>query len=379
MSWSITGTGAVASVGANVNEIFDNLCAGLSGRRPLQVFDRSRYTSPFAYEMDDRGEESGDVPGRATRWLLAAVEQAAREADLGDDLSGVPVIVGSGLREHRSMELWHRTGVPFDGERLHFGAALQDRFGVTEAYCVANACAASLYALALGADLLAEGGAPAVIVAGVDMVTESMFGLVERMNPVPPQEVRPFDRQRRGAVMGEAAVAVVLRPADSPYQGRARATLRGVGVNCDAFHVTAPSAEGIAAAIRQAHEQAGIKPESVDLVMLHGTGTLLNDAAEASAMQEVFGAHVSTPVMTAIKSMTGHTSGASGLLGLIVAARALAEGRIPPTLGLTEPIDEVAGFRFPFGQSLHRQVDVAQVNAFGFGGVNAVAIVEAVR
>ena len=371
----LTGAGAVCSVGSGVGEIFRELCAGTSGRSELKVFDRTRYRSPYAYEMADRSGRE-DVPMRATRWLTVAIEQALDQAGIGDDLSGVPVLIGTGLRELRSLELRHVAGADFSVADLDFGPALQARFGAVHTYTFANACAASLSALGLATDLLTAGDADTVVVAGVDMITESMFGLVERIHPVAPEAVRPFDRARTGVLMGEGACAVVLRR-DDTGDGAGLAVVRGVGINCDAHHVTAPSPEGMAAAMRQAHDRAGLKPAEVDLVMLHGTGTLLNDDAEAAALGAVFDPAADAPLMTAIKSMTGHTSGASGLLGLITAVQSLRTGRVPPTLGLTSPVEAASSFRIVTGVQARHELATAQVNAFGFGGVNAVAIVEA--
>jgi len=379
MSQLVTGAGAVVSVGEGVDEVFSALCAGTSGLGELRGFAPDRYRGRHAYEIDDRPGPGADVPGRATAWLLRAVGEAARQAGLGEDLSGVPVLVGTGLRELRSAELAWRDGTAFDTRaRLHFGTALRERFGAVRTHTFAGACSASLYALALGSDLLATGAEDTVIVAGVDTVTESMYGLLDRVNAEPPDRVRPFDRERRGVLMGDGAAAVVLRREESGARSGALGRLRAVSMNCDARHVTAPDAQGIVRAVYEAQQRAGVTPGDIDLVLLHGTGTQLNDSAEATAIAEVFGPEVTTPLMTAIKSMTGHTSGSSGLVSLIVALKSLASGRIPPTLGLIDPLPEAAAFRFVREPS---PADVAglrfaQIDAFGFGGVNAVAIVE---
>ncbi|MYV58318.1 3-oxoacyl-ACP synthase [Streptomyces sp. SID4931] len=377
MSWPVTGVGAVACVGGTADELFANLCSGVSGVGELRGFDLSRHTARHAYEVDNRPEPGADVPGRATGLLIDAVGQAARDAGLDtDDLSGIPVLVGTGLRELRSAELWQRDGIGLAPETLHFGTALREEFNADDTHTFSNACSAGLYALALASDLLAQGDTDTVIVAGVDVLTETMYGLLERVQPDPPERVRPFDRNRAGVLMGEGAAAVVLRRqagTGQPVHG----LVRDVAVNCDAYHATAPDPVGIAQAIREAHTRGGVKPKDIDLVMVHGTGTLLNDEAEARALTDVFGPDVDKPLMTAIKSMTGHTSGASGLLSLVVALRALAEGRVPPTVGLDDPVDEAADFRFVIGEAARGPVAVAQLNAFGFGGINAVAIVEA--
>jgi 3-oxoacyl-[acyl-carrier-protein] synthase II len=375
----VTGTGAVASIGGDTGEIFAALCAGREGRHSLRGFNRDWYNADHLYEVDNRPAPQVDRVGRATDLLLDAVGQAARDAGLGDDLSDVPVLVGTGLRELRSLELWWRDEQPFDADRMHFGTALRERFGARDTHTISNACSASLYALALGVDLLEFQHADTVIVAGVDVITESMFGLSDRLQLDPPDRLQPFDRDRKGTVMGEGAAAVVLRREAPADRDAIHGWVRGVAVNCDAFHATAPDPGGIAAAIRDAHGRAGVKPEDVGLVLLHGTGTSLNDAAEATALTDVFGPHVGNPLMTGVKSMTGHTSGASGVLNLLVALRAMREGRVPPITGMANPASEVAGFRLVRDTPVTEQVNVAQVDAFGFGGINAVAVVEAGR
>jgi 3-oxoacyl-[acyl-carrier-protein] synthase II len=129
--------------------------------------------------------------------------------------------------------------------------------------------------------------------------------------------------------------------------------------------------------VRSAHDRARVRPEEIDLVMLHGSGTPRNDETEARVMTEVFGEGETSPLMTAIKSMTGHTLGGSGLLSLIVAIAALEHGVVPPVRGLIEPIEAAAGLRLVRDRCAVERMTTAQVNAFGFGGINAVAILEA--
>lgn len=379
MSHLITGMGAVASTGPDLDRLFAALCAGRSGLAPLRGFTPDRFRAVNAYEIDDRPPGGGDEPLRATRWLEQAVAAAAKDAGLGEDLSDVPVLIGTTLRELRSVELNWRDGTEFDLRELHFGAMLRRRFGAAQTYTVANACSASLYALALGADLLDLGAADTVVVAGTDTITESTYGLLDRCYPEAPDRVRPFDRNRRGMLQGDGAVALVLRrEADGPAGGTAHARVRSVAVNCDAHHPSAPNAASIAVAMREAHERAGLGPADIDLLMLHGTGTALNDEAEAEAVGTVFAGLDPTPWMTAVKSMIGHTAGASGLHSLLTAVRSMHAGVVPPILGLDDPIDEVRDFRLVRDEALRvpGTLRTAQVDAFGFGGLNAVAVVE---
>jgi 3-oxoacyl-[acyl-carrier-protein] synthase II len=241
----------------------------------------------------------------------------------------------------------------------------------------ANACSASLFTLGLAEDLLRLQEADAVIVAGTDTITASMFGLVDRTNPEPPDCLAPFDRTRKGVLMGEGAAALVLEtPEGAQERGREPlAWLRGVGMSCDAYHETVPERAGMLAAMQEAHRRAGTSPHEVDLLFPHGTGTALNDATEALAIADLFGEWSGHVRMTALKSLVGHTSGASGLIAVVTAVECLRQGRIPPTVHVKEPIPEAAHFTLVTQPAL-ASLRLAQVNAFGFGGVNAVALLE---
>ncbi|OLF09100.1 3-oxoacyl-ACP synthase [Actinophytocola xinjiangensis] len=372
MSWAITGVGAVASIGRDTDEVFSALLAGRDGLRPQRGFDQTNLNASQLFEIDDRAG-GPDRPCRATGFLLDAVAEAVSDAGL-TDLTGVPVLVGTGLRELRSVELWARGAAELTTDQLHFGTALRERFGATDTHTFANACSASLYALALGTDLLEQEATDTVVVAGVDSITETMFGLSDRVQLRPPAAVRPFDDGRMGTILGEGAAAVVLRRDTAPRAPLGR--VRAVAVNCDAYHSTAPDPDGVRAAIVAAHRLAGVKPDDIGLVVAHGTGTPLNDHVEAAVTREIFAGVATQPLFAAIKSMTGHTSGAAGLLNLIVALRSMTGGQVPPITGLTDPIVEVRGFPLPSAGPLPCEATVAQVHAFGFGGINAVAIVE---
>lgn len=370
--WTIAGTGVVTSVGTGTGEVFEALCAGRSGLGELRAFDTRRLRTRHAFEIGERPGPDGTR--LVTRWLCQAVAEAVEQAGLSEDLSQVPVLVGTGLRELRSVELRWLGRARFDLSDLHFGRALRERFGACDTHTFAGACSASLYALGLAADLLDTDRADAVVVAGADTITASMYGLLDRVQPGAPSAVRPFDRSRQGQLLGDGAAAVVL------CRGRrGLAVLRSVGLRCDAHHVTAPDVEGIVATLRQAHQRAGIAPKEVDLVCAQGTGTLVNDAAEAEALARVFGGcggENGGPLVTAVEAMTGHTSGCSGLLNTVVAVESLRTGRVPPTVGLRDPIGAASILTFPTqGPARPQGLRTVQVNAFGFGGLNAVAIV----
>ncbi|WP_424186492.1 beta-ketoacyl-[acyl-carrier-protein] synthase family protein [Actinokineospora sp. G85] len=375
MSWDVTGLGAVASVGGTAEEVYAALCAGRSGLAPLRVFDHSRYRSTNAYEIDDRARPGVDEPGRATRWLGQAVRQALDEAGI-DDCAGIPVLAGTTLRELRSAELWWRTKEPLALSDLHFAGALHSGFQAADSHTVASACAASLYALAMATDLIELGEADTVVVAGTDSITESSYGALDRLQNQTPQALRPFHAERAGMLMGEGAVAVVVRRAGS-HDRPVRARVRGVSMNCDGSHPTMPDAASISRAILDAHTRAGVGPGEVDFVITHGSGTKQNDLAETTALESVFtGDH--RPWVTSVKSGAGHTCGGSGLLSFVVAALALRHGAVPPILGLDDRMPEAANLRLVHGEPARGPLRTAQVHSIGLGGINSVAILEAV-
>ena len=379
MTACITGTGIITSLGASRSVVFERLCQGVSGPKPLGGFPRDKFNMNSAHEIDDRPTAGLDRPLRCTDWLVAAVRAALEESGLDPRRTRIAVVVGTGLRELRSFELWRTESAPFEVGQLHFGAAVRRALTPdTPVYTLANACSASNFALGLATDLIALDQAEVVIAAGCDSITETMFGILDRVSLSKPESVRPFDRDRRGVIMGEGAAAVVVEPLNHARARGARslALVRGVGMSCDAYHETAPSVAGMSRAMCDAYDRAGLDADSIDLILAHGTGTPLNDLAEAKALRPFFGERDERVLVTAIKSMTGHTSGASGLVGVIAAIESMRTGRVPPTLGLIDPIEEADCLQIVRGAALETPVRFSQVNAFGFGGVNAVAVLE---
>lgn len=374
MSADIVGLGAVTCLGDEPEAVHRALCDGRTGVAPLRAFDSDLFRVKHAYEIDDRAVPGRDEPGRATRWLRAAVAAALADAGLPATVPDVPVIVGTTLRELRSAELWWRDGQPLEPADLHFGRAMRGAFGTAETHTVASACAAALYALGLATDLIAFGRADTVVVAGTDAITESSFGGLDRVQNPPPRAIEPFARHRRGMVMGEGAVAVVVRAAGT-HPGPAHARVRGVAMNCDAVNATVPDTAGVTGAVRDAHRRAGVGAADVDLVVVHGSGTRHNDAVEAEVLRDVFGGVRPGPLVTSVKSGLGHTCGGSGLMSLVVAVLAMRTGELPPIPGLTDPAPEARGLRLVTDRPARGRFDTAQVNAIGLGGINAVAVV----
>lgn len=369
----ITGLGACTSVGDTAAECMDALLAGKQGNKELRHLRTSQYDTKIAYERDESGEHGGRY--RSSSFLKRALIEAVET--IGNDIleQNVPVYVGTGLRELRTVELAALAGDTLDVEDLDFTAVVRSILPRAErVLTISNACAASNYALALAVDAI-HLGAPMAVAAGADTLTSSMFGLLDRVNPETVEAVQVFDQYRRGVLMGDGGVALILETESNALAaGRTPlAEVLSVGISTDAKHETAPDAAGINRALDDAYSRAGIEPEAIDVIFVHGTGTQLNDTTESMVLAERFSAVENKPAISGIKAMTGHTSGASGGIGVVAAIHSLHSGVVPPTPGTSHPIASAKGF----GLSCDKQtVDtkIAQVNAFGFGGVNSVVL-----
>jgi 3-oxoacyl-[acyl-carrier-protein] synthase II len=349
---------------------------GTCGVAPLRWFPAERLGVRYGYQIPEAGPER---PLRATGWLTDCVAEAVRRSGVDPRRQRVLALVGTGLGELRAVERWAVDGGAVEAEQLHFAGAVRAAApGVEVVATLSNACSAAGYALALGQDLVELGEADAVVVAAADAMTESMLAMIGRFADRPADRVRPFDADRPGVLLGEGAGAVVLVPDDDGRPGPPPvARLLGTGLSCDAVHETAPDRAGIRRAVLDALERSGRSAADVDVVLAHGTGTALNDPTEAAVLTEVFAGADPGPLVTAVKGAVGHTSGASPLTGLALAVHGLREQRVPPVVGLREPLAEAAGLRLVRGAARSAPVRLVQVDAFGFGGVNAVSLVAA--
>lgn len=372
MRIGITGMAVKTCLGDNADQCYQAMCRSQDGNLPLKGFEIEKYNSRMAYEIDDR-VAGQDRPFRASEWLSDIVQQAVGNAGIDAGAKRCAIFVGTGLRELRSVELWYNKSTPIRLDRLHFGSSATEKLSFTApVYTFCNACSASNFALGVAMDMLEADELDFAIVAGIDSITESMFGLLDRVNSMHPQHLRSFNKDRRGVIMGEGAAAVVLEknPVSEPH-----AWLRAVGVSCDAYQDTAPHKDGLVSAMKDASDRAELIPENIDMLFVHGTGTILNDQVELTAVREYFGDHAKEVLVTGIKPNIGHTSGASGLISLIIAVQGLKNGVVPPIFGLHDPIEEARGMRLLDTATTTELVQNVQINAFGFGGVNAVAII----
>jgi 3-oxoacyl-[acyl-carrier-protein] synthase II len=408
----VTGLGGVTPIGNTVDEFWKNLTGGVSGVGPITQFDPSELAVKIAAEIKgfDLGNyfEKKDAnrlsrrAGRFTQLSLAACQQALADSGITiDDTSrwdvGIVVNSGGGGVNETSFETEvmvtrgvDRVNPMFIPAMIANMAACQPSiaFGLNgPAVTGIAACAAGVYALYDAFHILKRGDAKALLTGGTEsaisplaFVSLGRLGALSKSEREPTTVSRPFDKERDGFVFGEGAGILMLERYDSARERGARiyAELAGVAHNADAYHLTAPEPTGEAAArcMRRAIEVAGLKPEDVEYVCAHGTGTPLNDASETRAIKQAFGDHAYKLQISSPKSMVGHLLGAAGAISALATVLTLDRGVISPTINLDSP-DPECDLDYVPNVAREQRVRTAVVNGFGFGGQNAVAVFKA--
>lgn len=383
----VTGLGVVSPYGTGVEAFWQGLSSGECAIRPITLFDTDGFRSRIAGEVP--AAAFATLPAsprrsRADRLALAAAREAVADAGLPRvDRAATGVIagaVGGGMLE---VEDWYWEMVRV-GEDPRRRVSLRSLTPFSHAEVVAHrlglggpketvvmACSSGAASLALAADMIMDGMAPAMLAGGVDALTRICFMGFNVLKLLDPDPCRPFDRDRRGMSLGEGAAFVVLEELHHALSRGARpyAELLSSGLSTDAFHVTAPhpAAEGMIRAITEALTRARHDPGEVGYVNAHGTGTLQNDRTEALALAKVFGA--GGPLVSANKSLIGHTMAAAGALEAVATVLTLRYGVIPPTAHLEHPDPEIPFDCVPL-TARAAGVSVALANSFGFGGQN---------
>jgi len=401
----VTGIGALTPIGNNAKEFWDGLLKGKSGAAPITHFDTSKFKTQFACEIKNlQVEDFIDRKemrrmDRCTHLGLIAADEAIQDSGIVDtDTSKdrIGVIWGSGIGGidtffEEATNYVQGEGMPrfnpfFIPKMIAdiCGGHVSMKYGFRGPnYTTVSACASStnaiidaLMLLRLGkADVLVCGGSEAAIGPGGIGGFNAMHALSTR-NDDPTTASRPFDKDRDGFVMGEGAACMVLESYDHAVARGAKiyAELAGGGLSADAHHLTAPHPEGLGAlnVMRNCLEDAGMKPEDVDYVNVHGTSTPLGDIAETKAIQGVFGEHAYKLNISSTKSMTGHLLGAAGAAEALVACLSVVHDIVPPTINHFTDDPELDGkLNFTFKTPQKRIVRAALSNTFGFGGHNA--------
>ena len=370
----ITGLGVVCCLGSGTEDFWLGLHS--TPPAPREVADPGARFDIRHYHLADAGPAASAGPGPASRMAVRAARQAVADSGLdGAEASRVAVVLGTAMGDYPLFEQRPEHEPAETGPFTEYlvASAVADAVGFRgPVTTVANACAASGYALAVAADMIRCGEADAVVVGGADSYSRVAMANFNRMGAVDPVRCRPFDLDRQGTVFGEAAAVLVLESVEHAARrgaGHVYAELAGTGWSCDAHHPTAPEPSGtqIVEAMRRSLRDAEIGPESVGCVIPHGTGTRLNDQVESKALGEVFGGGEPLP-MFSLKAVVGHTAGAAGTMAALTAALMLDRGEVPPTLAPLTPDPECEVRLEPSASPLGG--DYVMANAYAFGGNN---------
>jgi 3-oxoacyl-[acyl-carrier-protein] synthase II len=401
----VTGLGALTPVGNTAEETWNNLIAGTSGAGPITRFDASLFKTHFACEVKDfqpndlLDRKEARRMDRFTQFGVVVANEAIADSGLDfdkEDLDRIGVIWGSGIG---GIDTFFEQVKGFVDNDLNprFNPFLipmmisditPGRISMLHGlrgpnYTTVSACASSTNALIDSFNLIRLGKADVIVTGGseaainpVGMGGFNAMNALSTRNDDPKTASRPFDAERDGFVMGEGGAGIILEEYGHAKARGAKiyAEMVGGGLSADAHHLTAPHPEGLGArnVMANAIEDAGMKPEDVDYVNVHGTSTPLGDIAETKAIQQVFGEHAYNLNISSTKSMTGHLLGAAGAVEAMASIMAIYTNTIPPTINhFTDDENLDPKLNFTFHSAQEREVRAALSNTFGFGGHNA--------
>ncbi|MFP9116603.1 beta-ketoacyl-ACP synthase II [Flavobacterium sp. RNTU_13] len=406
----VTGLGALTPIGNTVEEYWNGLINGVSGAAPITYFDTTNFKTKFACEVknfkveDFIDRKEARKMDRYAQYAMVASEEAVNDAGFNMDTldkDRVGVIWGSGiggLETFQEEVIGWATGNgvpkfnPFFIPKMIAdiaGGHISMKYGFRGPnFTTVSACASSTNALIdafnyirLGhADVMVSGGSEAAVtIAGMGGFN-ALHALSTR-NDDPATASRPMDKDRDGFVLGEGAGALILEEYEHAKARGAKiyCEIGGGGMSADAHHITAPHPEGLGAknVMLNCLRDAGLRPEDVDGVNMHGTSTPLGDIAESKAILEVFGDHAYTLNLNSTKSMTGHLLGAAGAIETIASVLSIKHGIVPPTINhFTDDENIDPKLNFTFNKAQKRDMKVVMSNTFGFGGHNACVLVK---
>lgn len=407
----VTGLGAVTPLGNTPEDTWENMLKGVSGAAPITLFDASKFKTHFACEVkglnvnDYIDRKEARKMDRYTQLAMISAMQAVKDCGMNletEDKNRIGVVFGVGIGGIKTFEdevkyygIHEEDGPKFNpffipkmiadiaaGQiSIHFGFHGPN-------YTTTSACASSTNALADAFNLIRLGKANAIVAGGAEAAIcacgvggfNAMHALSTR-NDDPEHASRPFSASRDGFIMGEGAGCLILEELEHAKARGAKiyAEMAGEGESADAYHITASHPEGLGACLvmQNALEDAGMKPEDIDYINVHGTSTPVGDISEAKAIKQVFGDAAYKLNISSTKSMTGHLLGAAGAVEAMASVLAVKNDIVPPTINHEEDDkDEQIDYNlnYTFNKAQKREVRAALSNTFGFGGHNACVI-----
>ena len=399
----ITGLGAIAPNGNNVNQFWGNLTSGISGIKPITYFDPSNHKVKIAGQLEGFNPKDILDPKEVRKlddfsiYAIAASSEAFRMSGIDSEkinLDRAGVIIGTGVGGIQTLEQQHNIIENRGARRVSpqfvprmianiAGGHLSMRYGFRGPnQTVTSACASATDAIGIAMRLITCGDADIMITGGTEAsitpLTIAGFANMRALsqnNSNPEEASRPFDNDRDGFVLGEGAGILIIESEHHALKRGAEilAELAGYGSTDDAFHITQPSPGGIGAlkAMERAIHNAGININQIDYINAHGTSTPFNDKNESSAISQLFKNHIRKLKISSTKSMTGHLLGAAGAIEAVASVKTILEQTIPPTINYMTPDPDCTLDYVPNIAQSHN-INAILSNTFGFGGHNAV-------
>jgi nodulation protein E len=392
---AVTGVGVICGLGRNISEFWDGLSQGRSGIRPMTFIDppalrfRNAAEVPGYRASDYFDEKEASLLDRFAQFaLIAAAEAVAgsgiewtsplreRAAVITGCSGGGKSTEDSGFFDLYSEKRPRVNPMTIPRAMANAGTShIAMKYGLTgPGWTVSTACSSANHAIGQALWLLRSGAVDIVIAGGCEApLSMGFLKAWEAMRVVSPDTCRPFSKDRNGMILGEGAGMLVLEPMESARARGAKiyAELTGFGMSSDAHHLTQPSVDGPARAMRAALDDGAIAAGAVGYINAHGTATLTNDVTEVAAIRSIFGDHAGRLAVSSTKSMHGHALGAAGAIEAVATVLALDCGILPPTANFTEP-DPQCDLDVVPNQARRAEVDYALSNSFAFGGLNAV-------
>jgi 3-oxoacyl-[acyl-carrier-protein] synthase II len=396
----ITGLGTVNALAKNTADFSRTLKEGVCGIGPVTLFDTAAYRTHTGAEVKNFQPREMIPPrfslkrmSRADKMAFAATIEALTNAglfplpeNLCED-TGVVLGVGSGGKPEA--EAFYQDYLRNQGRRSRFSRLAPICPASSADHITAHlglmgpkttfmtACSSGATAIGFARDLIERQAATVIIAGGVEPLCQTTYASFNALQTVDPEYCKPFDRHRQGLSLGEASAVLILESLTHARDRGARiyGEVLGYGVTCDSYHMTSPdvAASGAVRAIRAALQDAAMSADRVDHINAHGTATPANDAMETKAIKEVFGKRAYRIPVSATKSMTGHTLGASGALSAVISLLTIQEGFVPPTIHLHDA-DPECDLDYVSTGARPAVVNVVLANAFAFGGNNTTVI-----
>src|SRR5437773_2171170 len=391
----VTGIGAIGALGRDAGEFTKSLMEGRCGIVPIQSTDCSALRFRNGAEVQNYhhrpyfDDKRADFIDRFAQFAVIAARKAVELAGIEwtpQLRESAAIITGSCVGGQSTEDAGFVNVYKLGLNRVHpltipktmanAGAShISMEFGITgPSFTISTACSSASHAIGQAFWMVRSGAAPLAVTGGSE--APFSFGILkawEALRVVSPDTCRPFSKDRNGMVLGEGAAMLILEPLEAARARGARilAEIVGFGMSSDACHITQPSADGAARAMRAALCDAKLGPEQIGYINAHGTGTQANDLTETDAIRTVFGAHADRVPVSSTKSMHGHALGAAGALEALAAIVALRDGFLPPTVNYTVP-DPACDLDVVPNPAREADIEYALSNSFAFGGLNAV-------